>query len=300
MDSTDGEVVWAELSSARWDEHAFFDDAVRVDAAGTGPDRFRTTSLSHLLELPRAPQPSGLIFHLSRSGSTVLTRMLAAHSGHRVLSEPDPLDDVLRADVTADRRVELVSAVLYALARRPATAHGHSFVKADPWHVLALSSVRQACPQVPWVFVYRDPLEVLVSHQERFGIQVSDASMVEVLARYHVPIADHPPLEATARYLDAIQEGALDGLDERGRLIAHRDVPDVLPELLEHFGVVRSASEMASMLATGKADAHRPHLPYVPDGEAKRALAGPHLRSLAKGLEPGYRRLEEARSAERA
>src|ERR1041384_7884431 len=41
-------------------------------------------------------EPSGFIFHMSRCGSTVVSQMLAALPRNVVLSEPAPIDQILR------------------------------------------------------------------------------------------------------------------------------------------------------------------------------------------------------------
>jgi hypothetical protein len=38
------------------------------------------------------------------------------------------------------------------------------FLKLDCWHMRDLPLFRRAFPNTPWVFLYRDPVEVLVSH----------------------------------------------------------------------------------------------------------------------------------------
>src|SRR6478736_6559388 len=55
------------------------------------------TLLDHATKHPGI-EPSGFIFHLSRCGSTLLSRMLAALPRNVVVSEPPPVNAVLRAD----------------------------------------------------------------------------------------------------------------------------------------------------------------------------------------------------------
>src|ERR1043166_8410879 len=56
------------------------------------------TPLSEIAASAGAPELrlAGLIFHMSRCGSTVVSQMLAALAQNVVLSEPAPLDQILR------------------------------------------------------------------------------------------------------------------------------------------------------------------------------------------------------------
>ena len=55
--------------------------------------------LGELSERLPALAPTGFIFHLSRCGSTLISQMLAALDRNIVMSEPPPVDSVLRANL---------------------------------------------------------------------------------------------------------------------------------------------------------------------------------------------------------
>ncbi|PAV93766.1 hypothetical protein WR25_26873 [Diploscapter pachys] len=60
----------------------------------------RDTDVSALLDWhARSPglTPSALVFHASRCGSTLIAQLLASQARNIVLSEPPPLDNLLRA-----------------------------------------------------------------------------------------------------------------------------------------------------------------------------------------------------------
>jgi hypothetical protein len=117
------------------------------------------------------PAPDGLVFHMSRCGSTLVAQMFAALPDSMVVSEPPPLDDVLQISLLggADTAIAALRAMSAAFGRRG----GRPFVlKLDAWHALALPLFRRAFPDTPWVFLYRDPVEVLVSHMRQRGSQM--------------------------------------------------------------------------------------------------------------------------------
>ena len=53
----------------------------------------------------------------------------------------------------------------------------------DAWQIHSLPLIRAAFPDTPWVFVYRDPLEVMVSQLARPGtLNIPGALDPEILA----------------------------------------------------------------------------------------------------------------------
>ena len=84
--------TWIYTAGERLTE-PFFEDEVRSRLF----DPF-TKLFSREMPLPPGPKvrPDGFIFHLSRSGSTLISRSLAAAESMLVLSEPPPVDEIVR------------------------------------------------------------------------------------------------------------------------------------------------------------------------------------------------------------
>src|SRR5262245_12288454 len=66
--------------------------------------------------------PDGFIFHMSRSGSTLITQMLGALSNQIVISEAGPIDSIIRGhsqfpDITETERVEWLRWMIGALGQ---------------------------------------------------------------------------------------------------------------------------------------------------------------------------------------
>ncbi|HZY58394.1 MAG TPA: hypothetical protein VFE56_01445, partial [Candidatus Binataceae bacterium] len=90
-------VDWCHLGDLRFTA-PFFEQT--ITAAMSHPFNLLFGVTTGLDALPPASfelRPAGLIFHMSRCGSTLASRMLAALPRNVVLSEPVPLDQVLRA-----------------------------------------------------------------------------------------------------------------------------------------------------------------------------------------------------------
>ena len=151
-------------------------DAVPAPNADRCPGRRRWPAR------PSVP-PAGFVFHMSRCGSTLVSQMLAAHREHIVISEAGPIDTVLqshrrRPGIGDEQRIESLRGLLAAYGQPGCGSAQRLFVKFDSWSVLDLPLVARAFPDVPWVFVYRDPVEVLASTRTR-PRQPDGAGMLE-------------------------------------------------------------------------------------------------------------------------
>jgi hypothetical protein len=94
------------------------------------------------------------------------------------------------------------------------------FVKFDARHALDLPLVRRAFPEVPWVFLYRDPVEILVSHLN----QPTSWTVPGIVPVRGVPCSEGS-IAYPVRVIAAICRAALDALDERGTLVNYSDLP---------------------------------------------------------------------------
>ena len=116
--------------------------------------------------------PSAFIFHASRCGSTLISQMLAQLDSHIVVSEPPPLDALLRSDLPAVERRAAIKGVLSAYGQRRLGSEQRLVIKLDAWNITELPVLHECFPETPWLFVYRDPLEIAVSHLRRPGMHM--------------------------------------------------------------------------------------------------------------------------------
>ncbi|MEX0923526.1 MAG: hypothetical protein WDZ84_12185 [Rhodovibrionaceae bacterium] len=164
-------VTWVELGTERFDR-PFFHETLDAALARPGAPAPRHTGLDALIEEARRAQaaeeslapPSGLIFHMSRCGSTLVSSTLAQEPSALVLGEPNPLGDYfeIAQALPPQRRGALLRALLILLGRRR-SGETQFTIKAMSQLAVFLPFLLQTLPQARWIFVYRDPLEVLVS-----------------------------------------------------------------------------------------------------------------------------------------
>ena len=95
-------VDWCWFGDARLSQPFFGDaveDALRLPFNQAFRRRTPLGALSQWQRQSPGLEPSAFIFHASRCGSTLISQMLAQLDDHIVISEPPPLDTLLRSDL---------------------------------------------------------------------------------------------------------------------------------------------------------------------------------------------------------
>lgn len=116
--------------------------------------------------------PSGFVFHESRVGSTLVANSLTALSpdAHRVFSESDPINEALKAcqgvlsTCDVDVNAALLRDVVYLMGRTNNAAEKRMFFKVSSIGSKHIDLMQYTFPEVPWIFVYRDPVQTMMSH----------------------------------------------------------------------------------------------------------------------------------------
>jgi hypothetical protein len=245
-----------------------------------------------------AREPAGLIFHMSRCGSTLAAQMLAASPANVVLSEAAPINAIVRhADLDDEAKVALLRAMVAALGQAR-NGETRLFLKLDCWHSLDLPLFRRAFPDTPWMFLYRDPVEVLVSQTRRRGVQMVPSLVPP--STFGIDLPDGVPSDDyCAQVLAAVCEGAVRHYPAGGgRLVNYSQLPEALfTQILPHFGVTPSEVEARTMRAATVRDAKTPEQTFAPDAQDKQQAATPALREICeRRLASVYRQLEAIRT----
>jgi len=286
---TAGPVVeWCRFGTRRFTE-SFFESTVQKAMRDPFHLLFRhQTPLDTLLDWQRESpgmEPRGFIFHMSRCGSTLVSQMLAALPEHIVLSEPPPLEALLRTGkhgATDDQRIAWLRAWMSAISQ-PRHGEQRLYVKLDAWHIFDLPILRRAFPETPWIFLYRNPVEVMASVMKVRGMH-----LVQDLIDTNMPVIASPPgqrlpeAEYAARVLAAVLRAALEHLGPSGgRAIEYSRLPEaVITEIAPHFGLDLTAAQIEAMNARGPFNAKSPQLYFEPDTQSKQQEAGAEARAL--------------------
>jgi len=156
-------IDWCDLRGIRFEE-PFFDQTV----ARWADRAVLRTPLRDLALLDAEPSldPCGFVFHMSRCGSTLVSRLLSTLPGMVVASEPGPVNALLELDpdlVDPAARAGVLRLLIRALGRIRFGDERRYVVKLSSWNVRLLPLFRAAFPDVPCVFVHRRPVEVMAS-----------------------------------------------------------------------------------------------------------------------------------------
>jgi len=293
-------VYWADLSAERFVE-PFFDQTVARWASGPRGRPLVRTGLGALLALDTEPslEPAGMIFHLSRCGSTLVSRLLGTLPDVVVVAEPAPLNALLGLDtdrVDEAALVEVVRLLLRALGRCQPGDERRLVLKCTSWNIRRRAILAAAFPQTPWVWVQRDPARVLASllaeppgwlglqtaprrAARRFGL---DPTLVPIMAR----------AEFAARALGAMLEAA--ATDPARRLIIdHAELPTaVWTRVVAHLGLEADAAAIQRMVEESRFYSKDPASEvFVGDAPERRPLTDTMRVAAQRFAEPGYRAL---------
>ncbi|MDQ6777388.1 MAG: sulfotransferase [Actinomycetota bacterium] len=272
---------------------------------------WRETGLESLAEFASASPglpPVGFILHMSRCGSTLLAQMFARLPGVLVMSEPPSIDALLRSrsprPETGDRDlVDWLRWMMSALGQ-PRQAGQRAFVvKLDAWAIFDLPLIRMAFPDAAYVFVYRDPVEVLVSQLDRRGYHMIPGALPPDWFGFSADeVHAVSPEQYCAAVLAALCENALRAA-RAGELtlIEYRTLPAAVPDIVAPvFGIDIGSAERALLAGVAESNAKNPLIPFVADGVEKRRRASPAVRAAVDvRLGAVYESLETLRRVDR-
>ncbi|GAB4121616.1 MAG: hypothetical protein Kow00104_05150 [Rhodothalassiaceae bacterium] len=263
VDPRDGRVFWANIGDHPLKEWQFTYTMQYLSETDKIRDAF-TSDFEVLEDAGSAVgglEPSAFIFHISRCGSTLLAKALARLDSNIVINQGSALQRGFWAALTDDFRRPLAPTpealaafrhILLAMARRRRESNRTAIVKFVSWNTLYIDFIRKAFPEVPCLFLYRDPVEVIASVIQRPtpALVAKGGRLASVLlgefADAGKDMSDIAYLAAcTANYFRAALAAADDGLG----LLNYRDIrPENFAEILDRgLGIRPEAGELETM-----------------------------------------------------
>lgn len=304
-------VDWCHFGDTALTE-PFFRDSVALALRQPFNQAFRRETPIDALSAWRAAspglQPTAFVYHASRCGSTLVAQMLAALGTHIVVSEPPMLDALLRArylDPVLDEatQVEWLRGLVSALGQ-PRRGETGYVIKLDAWSVFELPLLRTAFPEVPWIYLYRDPLEIAVSQVRERGSYMIPGVLGPALTIFEPAEALQMPAELfIARVLGKMLEAGREGCETAGGHALHyAELPHaVWTSCREMLGVPGDAATREKLQAAARWNAKNPQLEFEADVQRKQREAKPELREVVEQwAAPAYRALEATRMANRS
>lgn len=249
-----------------------------IDTLRTKGARQALTPLSGLAQVEDGLYPKGFIFHMSRCGSTLISQMVATHPAATVVSESSAVTAVLAMlEVPEAERIRLLQQVVRALGRRPASCETHYVIKFKSWNLLHVSLIKRAFPDVPCLFIYRDPVEVLVS-------LVQDPPPSRVPVETLSGDATAGEQAQAVRYAQALQsfmQHALASATAKDVLVNYANLPACVPDLMQRYwGFSLAGSDTTRMMEHARyyARGGKQDQLFVLDTARKQAEASAEIR----------------------
>ena len=174
LDHVSPAVRWVDLAGVAFDEPFFHHTVNRL-----------AERESLVLPLGATPPvdaqpwlaPSAFIFHVSRCGSTLLCNIFRALSNTHVVAEPQPVMALLGPYSSklwpcteaewAPKRDALLRQMMQRLGQPPTGSATRYIVKLASYSAMRMEVIRALWPDVPVLFLVRDPAEVIVSNMGR-------------------------------------------------------------------------------------------------------------------------------------
>jgi hypothetical protein len=304
-------LLWLEMADVRLTEPFFQQTVDRVRAER--PERKETfTEFDALIRLdkmlPRV-EPAGFIFHSSRCGSTLLANACRALNDSVVLSEPNAVDKLVARFITdADDPVKesLYSVFLRAVVNALAQYEGERklFIKFSCCSVSQLERISRIWPRVPWVFLYRDPVETIVSNVSNPPAWLLDEDhrvLAHITGSSPAHVAEMQIEELCARSIGSFFATAHTLANDNSMLLNYNQLSlPVISGILNFFNVRPSPMELeriasGSRIYSKEVSGTRG---FVPDAETKQRRASEVVRDMAQrwAMQP-YQVLERTRNA---
>jgi hypothetical protein len=303
-------LLWMEMSDVTLTEPFFQQTVDRAKADGTERGEL-FTEFDVLLQLEKvldSVPPTGFIFHSSRCGSTLVANACRAISNSIVLSEPNAIDKLLARFLTDGGGVKeslysvFLRGAVHALGQRRRGGEQRLFIKFSCCSFALIERIRRIWPNVPWVFLYRDPIETIVSNINDVPSWLIDDDRRVLSAIIGAPadaVAEMSLEELCARTIGSLYSRAEGLANDNSILLNYNQLSvPVISSVLSFFKVSHSTAELETIARISGVYSKEVSgtRAFVTDAAAKQKLASPLVRELAAAWanEP-YQLLEKKR-----
>lgn len=291
-------LLWMDLRDVSFTE-PFFQQTVERVAAEHPDRRERFTEFDTLVQLDKTLDsivPAGFIFHSSRCGSTLLANACRVIPGTVVLSEPYAVDKLvarLITDVDQHGTKELIYSVFLrgvvkALGQRRSGNEHRLFVKFACCSVSQVERIRRIWPDVPWVFLYRDPVETIVSNVRNRPAWLEDTDhrvLASITGTSPAAVSEMTPEELCARSIGSFYLTAHRVANDQSMLLNYNQLSKaVTGDVLKFFGVNPTAAELEAIARQSEtySKAVSRERVFLADAKAKQQAASDLVREMAE------------------
>lgn len=186
-----------------------------------------------------------------------------------------------------------------ALGQKRFAGEKYLFVKFDSWNAIDLDLIAEAFPDVPRIFLYRNPIEIIVSHLRRRGMQMIPGVIENLLPDFTFDdILQMSAEEYCARVLGRICQSILKHTNNADvLLINYNQLPEACLSIIpDHFKADYNSENIEKMRVAANFDAKTPQFYFTFDVKSKNEEASDAARNAADNyVKPYYRKLERIR-----
>jgi len=234
-------------------------------------------------------KPAGFIFHLSRCGSTLISGCLSELETTCVFSESPLLTELLLDGNLSPLEQK---SCLRALINLQAAAFPHRqqvIIKWNAWDIFRWELIHEIYPKVPMIFLVRDPVEILASHQRLAGRHMAgDRSLANVNPVFISTTREQTLLNWRSSVLGALL-GEMNRVSKQG-VILHVDYKDLdmlgIKQICHHFGLLPNAERMTQRL---QFHSKSPSVVFANDSSVKQSIFSLDDRTcIQQALQPLY------------
>jgi len=258
---------------------------------------------------PKVLNLTAVAFHESRCGSTLVANSMIAMdpAKHRAYSEsPPPVYAMLHCcgehfeNCSQEQAAAVLRDTVYLMSRTDDPQEERVFFKFQSITSKAIPTFQMAFPQVPWMYVYRDPVQVMMSHVKddpkmKKAICTRSRNFppkeIKAIAKRHgrQDAKKLTPSEYCAAHLAMLTESAANALDDMAIPVAYDQLPsmmweNIMPKILGRaltkieIDNLENISKSYSKGAKGKDKKGE----FKPDSEQKEQNASEAIREAAK------------------
>lgn len=248
--------------------------------------------------------PAGFIYHASRTGSTLVSQMLSVSTRLSVLAEPPIIESMINHSATAsyedadkEKLPSRIYKIIQILSGKRLDDEEKVIIKFESEQIFDLDLFESIYPEVPWIYLLREPVYILYSHRKKRGRQMVPGMIATPRLDLKNNEIDPAQLdEYCAMMLEKYYASALRHLRAgKGKAVHYRRLPDfVLEELNEIFGLDLTIEEIVRMKKRSQYDSKKPYEIFGNEDRNRPGEIPSELKEMAqKRLMPLYEQLSE-------
>ena len=224
-------VTWMEFGSVPLAQ-PFFEDTVVKLRHGFPPAKEMNTDMEAILATANelsTVTPAGLIFHVSRCGSTLMSNALRLAENTIVVSEADPITKLFvpyapstvayPLDQWVPLRAKLLESLATIFAHYRTGRKERLIIKFTSWNIISWRVIRSIWPDVPCLVLTRDPIEVMISNLSSGWMKLKT-----YLLDSGEPVTQMDEVEYCARIIGKLCESGVELCDDNCRVLDYEHI----------------------------------------------------------------------------